>query len=108
MSVLRALGAGRPGLLVVTAVEQLVVLLAGLAAGTGAGMVMARLAVDTASQTEIGVTVLPPIEFSTDWNYLIGLAGALVAIGIAVMIIDIVSVGRINVASSLRTTGKSG
>ena len=71
-------------------------------------MVMARLAVDTASQTEIGVTVLPPIEFSTDWNYLIGLAGGLVAIGIAVMIIDIVSVGRINVASSLRTTGKSG
>ncbi len=108
MSVLRALGAGRPGLLVVTAVEQFVVLLAGLAAGTGAGMVMARLAVDTASQTEIGVTVLPPIEFSTDWNYLIGLVGALVAIGIAVMIIDIVSVGRINVASSLRTTGKSG
>jgi len=107
LGVLRALGAGRSGLLVVIAVEQLVVLVAGLTAGVGAGLVMARLAVETASQTEIGVTVLPPIEFSTNWNYLFGLAGALVAIGIAVMIIDVISVARINVASSLRTTGKS-
>ncbi|MCZ6539740.1 MAG: ABC transporter permease [Chloroflexi bacterium] len=108
LAVLRALGAGRRGLLFISAIEQLVVLLAGMAAGIGTGLVMARLAVDTASQTDTGLQALPPIVFSTNWSYLVGLAVLLAAIGIAVMVTDVISMRRISVANSLRTTVKSG
>ena len=108
LAVLRALGAGRRGLLVMGAIEQLVVLLAGVAAGVGTGLVMARLAVETASQTDAGVNALPPIVFSTDWNYLAGLVISLAAVGAAVMVVDMISVRRINIANSVRTSGKGG
>ncbi len=108
LAVLRALGARRRGLFVISAIEQTVVLLVGVAAGVGTGLVMARLAVGTASQTESSVNVLPPIVFSTNWNYLIGLVVSLAAIASAIMIFDVISVRRINIANSVRATGKGG
>jgi hypothetical protein len=92
----------------ISVIEQLVVLTVGLAAGVGTGLIMARLAVDTASQTDSNVNSLPPIMFSTNWNYVGGLVGALVVAAAAIMIFDIIAVRRIDVAKTVRTSGKSG
>jgi hypothetical protein len=108
LAVLRALGAGRRGLVVVNVIEQLVVLVVGVAAGVGTGLVMARLAVDTASQTESKVNTLPPIVFSTNWDYVSGLVISLAVIALGVMIFDVITVRRIDIAATTRTVGKSG
>jgi len=89
-------------------IEQLVVLGAGVAAGVGAGSVMARIAVDTVSQTDSKVSLLPPIVFSTDWIYISGLVVALLAIGLVVSVFDVISVRRISVAAIVRTSGSKG
>jgi hypothetical protein len=108
LAVLRALGVRKRGLVMISIVEQLVVLGVGLAAGVGTGLVMARIAVDTASQTDSNVSSLPPIVFSTNWNYIGGLVIALVAMAVVISIFDVISVRRINVAETVRSSGKSG
>jgi len=94
--------------MVVSVVEQLVVLVVGVAAGIGTGLIMARIAVDTASQTDSKVSQLPPMVFSTNWNYVGGLTVALVTVFIALMVFDSIAVRRINVANTVRDSGKSG
>jgi predicted lysophospholipase L1 biosynthesis ABC-type transport system permease subunit len=108
LAVLRSLGARKRGLMVVSVVEQLVVLVVGVAAGIGTGLIMARIAVDTASQTDSKVSQLPPMVFSTNWNYVGGLTVALVTVFIALMVFDSIAVRRINVANTVRDSGKSG
>ncbi len=108
LAVLRSLGVRRRGLVFISVIEQMVVLTVGLAAGIGTGFIMARLAVDTASQTDSNVNSLPPIVFSTNWSYVGGLIGALVVVAVVILIFDIMSVRRINVAETVRTSGKSG
>jgi hypothetical protein len=108
LAVLRALGVRKRGLVFISVIEQLVVLGAGVAAGVGAGSVMARIAVDTVSQTDSKVSLLPPIVFSTDWIYISGLVVALLAIGLVVSVFDVISVRRISVAAIVRTSGSKG
>ncbi len=108
LAVLRSLGARKRGLMVVSVVEQLVVLVVGVAAGIGTGLIMARIAVDTASQTDSKVSQLPPMVFSTNWNYVGGLTVALVTVFIALTVFDSIAVRRINVANTVRDSGKSG
>jgi hypothetical protein len=108
LAVLRALGVRKRGLVFISVIEQLVVLGAGVAAGVGAGSVMARIAVDTVSQTDSKVSLLPPIVFSTDWIYISGLVVALLAIGLVVSVFDVISVRRISVAAIMRTSVSKG
>jgi hypothetical protein len=108
LAVLRSLGVRKRGLVAMSFIEQLVVLFVGVAAGIGTGLFMARFAVDTASQTDSNVNTLPPIVFSTNWNYIGGLVIALSVMAIFILITDIISVRRINVAETVRTSGKSG
>jgi len=83
-------------------------LIVGIAAGVGTGLIMARIAVDTASQTDSNVNSLPPIVFETNWNYMVGLIGALAVVSVLMVISDSIAVRRINVANMVRTSGKSG
>ena len=105
LAVLRALGVRKRGLVFISVIEQLVVLGVGVAAGVGVGLVMARIAVDTVSQTDSNVNSLPPIVFSTDWIYIGGLVVALLAVGLIVSVFDVISVRRISVAAIVRTSG---
>ena len=108
LAVLRALGVRKRGLVFISVIEQLVVLGVGLAAGVGAGLFMARIAVDTVSQTDSNMNSLPPIVFSTDWIYIGGLVVALLAVGLVVSVFDVISVRRISVAAIVRTSGSKG
>lgn len=108
VGVLRALGTRRRGMLVISVVEQLVVLLVGVLAGLATGLVMARLAVGTATQIAEEADVLPPIVFSTSWNYLLGLVGSLLIIAVVIVVIDVIAVRRINVAVSAGNLDKGG
>ncbi len=108
LAVLRTLGVRKRGLVFISVIEQLVVLGVGVAAGVGAGLVMARIAVDTVSQTDSNVNSLPPIVFSTDWIYIGGLVVALLAVGLVVSVFDVISVKRISVAAIVRTSGSKG
>ena len=105
LAVLRALGVRKRGLVFISVIEQLVVLGVGVAAGVGVGLVMARIAVDTVSQTDSNVNSLPPIVFSTDWIYIGGLVVAVLAVGLIVSVFDVISVRRISVAAIVRTSG---
>jgi hypothetical protein len=105
VAVLRALGVRKRGLVLISVIEQLVVVGLGVAAGVGAGLVMARIAVDTVSQTDSNVNSLPPIVFSTDWIYICGLVVALLAVGLVVSIFDVISVSRTSVAAIVRPSG---
>ena len=105
LAVLRTLGVRKRGLVFISVIEQLVVLGVGVAAGVGVGLVMARIAVDTVSQTDSNVNSLPPIVFSTDWIYIGGLVVALLAVGLIVSVFDVISVRRISVAAIVRTSG---
>jgi hypothetical protein len=108
LAVLRSMGVRKRGLVVISVIEQVVILVVGVAAGVGTGLVMARIAVDTASQTDSRVNTLPPIVFSTNWNYVVGLIAALAVISILLVIFDLIAVRRINVAETIRNPGKSG
>ena len=108
LAVLRALGVRKRGLVFMSVIEQLVVLGVGVAAGVGSGLVMARIAVDTVSQTDSNVSSLPPIVFSTDWIYIGGLVVALLAVGLVVSVFDVISVRRISVATIVRISGSKG
>ncbi|MEE8046932.1 MAG: FtsX-like permease family protein, partial [Dehalococcoidia bacterium] len=108
LAVLRSLGVRKRGLVMMSVIEQVVVLVVGVAAGIGTGLFMARYAVDTASQTDSNVNSLPPMVFSTNWNFIGALVVALAAVAIVILVADIVSVRRINVAETVRTLGKSG
>ncbi len=108
LAVLRTLGVRKRGLVFISVIEQLVVLGVGVAAGVGAGLVMARIAVDTVSQTDSNVNSLPPIVFSTDWIFIGGLVVALLAVGLVVSVFDVISVKRISVAAIVRTSGSKG
>jgi hypothetical protein len=108
LAVLRALGMRKRGLVFISVIEQLVVLGVGLAAGVGAGLFMARIAVDTVSQTDSNMNSLPPIVFSTDWIYIGGLVVTLLAVGLVVSVFDVISVRRISVAAIVRTSGSKG
>ena len=108
LAVLRALGVRKRGLVFTSVIEQLVVLGVGVAAGVGAGLVMASIAVDTVSQTDSNVNSLPPIVFSTDWIFIGGLVVALLAVGLVVSVFDVISVKRISIAAIVRTSGSKG
>jgi hypothetical protein len=108
LAVLRSMGVRKRGLVVISVVEQLVILIVGIAAGVGTGLVMARIAVDTASQTDSNVNSLPPIVFSTNWNYVVGLIAALAVVSVLMVISDAIAVRRISVANTVRTSGRSG
>ncbi|MDE0592951.1 MAG: FtsX-like permease family protein [Dehalococcoidia bacterium] len=108
LAVLRALGVRKRGLIFISVIEQLVVLGVGVAAGVGAGLVMARIAVDTASQTDSNMNPLPPIVFSTDWIFIGGLVVALLAVGLVISVFDGISVRRISVAAIVRSSGSKG
>jgi hypothetical protein len=108
LAVLRALGVRNRGLVFISVIEQLVVLGVGVAAGIGAGLVMARISVDTVSQTGSNVNPLPPIVFSTDGIYIGGLVVALLGVGLVISVFDVMSVRRISVAASMRTSGSNG
>jgi hypothetical protein len=108
LAVLRSLGVRKRGLVVVSAIEQLVVLAVGIAVGVGTGLVMARIAVDTASQTDSSVSQLPPIVFSTNWNYFGGMVAALAVVFVVLLIVDSIAIRRINVANTMRSSGMGG
>ena len=105
LAVLRALGMRKRGLVFISVIEQLVVLGVGVIGGIGIGLVMARIAVGTASQTDSNRNLLPPIMFSTDWIYIGVLAGALLSVGLAVSTLDLISVRHLNISAILRTSG---
>ncbi|MBT5252765.1 MAG: ABC transporter permease [Chloroflexi bacterium] len=108
LAVLRSMGVRKRGLVVISVVEQLVILIVGIAAGVGTGLIMARIAVDAASQTDSNVNSLPPIVFETNWNYVVGLIAALAVVSVLMVISDSIAVRRINVANMVRISGKSG
>jgi hypothetical protein len=108
LAVLRSMGVRKRGLVLISVVEQLVILIVGISAGVGTGFVMARIAVDTASQTNSNVNSLPPIVFSTNWYYVIGLIAALAVVSVLMVISDSIAVRRINVANMVRISGRSG
>ena len=95
-------------MLAITVIEQLTVLSLGMAAGVGSGMVMARLAVDTASQTDSNVNRLPPIVFSTDWNFVGALVILLAAAAAVIVVLDVISVRKVDVANTLRSSRQNG
>ena len=105
LAVLRALGMRKRGLVLISVIEQLVVLGVGVIGGIGIGLVMARIAVGTASQTDSNRNLLPPIMFSTDWIYIGVLTGALLAVGLVVSTLDLISVRHLNISAILRTSG---
>ena len=105
LAILRALGMRKRGLVFISVIEQLVVLGVGVIGGIGIGLVMARIAVGTASQTDSNRNLLPPIMFSTDWIYIGVLAGALLAVGLVVSTLDMISIRHLNISAILRTSG---
>ncbi|MBT3996561.1 MAG: ABC transporter permease [Chloroflexi bacterium] len=108
LAILRAMGVRKRGLVAISFIEQLVILVVGVAAGVGTGLVMARIAVNTASQTDSNLNLLPPIVFSTNWNYVVGLIVALAAVSLLMVVLDSIAVRRVNVADTVRNSGKSG
>ncbi len=108
LAVLRSMGVRKRGLVAISFIEQIVILVVGVAAGVGTGLVMARIAVDTASQTDSNLNLLPPIVFSTNWNYVVGLIAALAVVSVLIVIFDSIAVRRVNVADTVRNSGKSG
>ncbi|MBN4064673.1 hypothetical protein JYU04_02945 [Dehalococcoides mccartyi] len=80
LSVLTGMGMSNRALVVASIAEQLIVLLAGIAAGIGIGLFMSRLAVGAITQTVSGNNALPKIVYSTDWAYLVGLVALLLVL----------------------------
>jgi predicted lysophospholipase L1 biosynthesis ABC-type transport system permease subunit len=107
LAILRALGVRKRGLVMISILEQLMILVIGIGAGVGTGLIMARISVNTASQTASTVILLPPIVFSTTWNYVGGLVAALLLVSVLLVIVDSIAVRSINVAGTLRNSGKS-
>jgi ABC-type lipoprotein release transport system permease subunit len=108
LAILRALGVRKRGLVMISVIEQMVILLVGIAAGVGTGLVMARIAVNTASQTDSNILLLPPIVFSTTWSYVGGLVVALLVVSVLLVVVDSIAVRRIDVAGTVRDSGKGG
>ncbi|MQG90914.1 MAG: FtsX-like permease family protein, partial [SAR202 cluster bacterium] len=108
LAVLKALGMSKSGFILITFLEQLLVLVFGVVAGVACGFFMARIAVDAASQTEMKVNALPPIVFSTDWVYLGGFVFALVLLSTVIFIWDVFFLKRISVVETIRISGQSG
>ena len=108
LAVLKALGLGKPGFILISFLEQLFVLIFGVLAGIGCGFFMARIAVDAASQTDINVNALPPIVFSTDWIYVCGLVVALAVLSTVIFVLDVFFLRRISVVDTIRISGQSG
>ncbi len=107
-AILRSLGVRKRDLVLISIVEQLIVLIIGVAAGVGTGLVMVRIAVNAASQTDSSAVLLPPLVFSTNWIYISGLVTALLAVSIFLVILDSISLRRINVATTVRNSGIGG
>ena len=108
LAVLRSMGVRKRGLVAISFIEQIVILSLGVAAGVGTGSVMARIAVDTASQTDSNLNLLPAIVFSTNWNYVVSMIAALSVVSVLILIFDSIAVRRVNVADTVRNSGKSG
>lgn len=79
---LRALGLARGGHLRAVALEQLSVVLLGLAIGIASGYGMTRMAVDSVSHTESGLPVLPPFVVVTDWTPVALVVGGLAVVAL--------------------------
>ncbi len=108
IAVLKTLGMSKPGFILITFLEQLSVMVFGVVAGVTCGFFMARIAVDAASQTDIKVTTLPPIVFSTDWIYVGGFVIALVLLSTVIFVRDLFFLKRISVVETIRISGQSG
>ncbi|MBC8452843.1 MAG: hypothetical protein H8D69_00055 [Chloroflexi bacterium] len=102
LAVLSALGIGRRSLVMVSVVEQIVVLGTGIAIGLGTGFLMARLAAGATTQTMTAGDPLPPILFSTDWAYLVGLVAALGVVAAVTTILDLIVIRRVNLAMTMK------
>ena len=108
LAVLKALGMSKPSFILITLLEHLLVLIFGVMAGVACGFFMARIAVDAASQTDMKVSALPPIVFSTDWIYVGGFVFALVLLSTVIFIWDVFFLKRISVVETIRISGQSG
>ena len=107
-AVLKALGMSKSSFILITLLEQLLVLIFGVMAGVACGFFMARIAVDAASQTDMKVSALPPIVFSTDWIYVGGFVFALVLLSTVIFVWDVFFLKRIRVVETIRISGQSG
>jgi len=108
LAVLKALGMSKPSFILITFLEQLLVLVFGVVAGVTCGFFMARIAVHAASQTDIKANTLPPVVFSTDWIYVGGFVLTLVLLSSVIFIVDVFFLKRIRVVETIRISGQSG
>lgn len=99
IAVLGALGVQKGTLLLVGIVEMAIVVVVGVSAGLAAGIFMARLAVDTTTQTVSSQQVVPPIQFSTEWGYLAALVLGFALVAISLTVRDLIAFRRMNLAS---------
>ena len=74
----------------------------GVGIGLAAGIFMARLAVDTTTQTVSIGAIVPPVQFSTEWGFVGVLVGSLVLATVAVAARDYIALKRINFAASIK------
>lgn len=102
LAVLGALGIRKWVLLAIAIGESVTVLVIGVGVGLAAGIFMARLAVDTTTQTVSSGAIVPPVQFSTEWAFVGVLAGGLVLAAAAVAARDYIALKRINFAAATK------
>jgi hypothetical protein len=102
LAVLGALGIRKWVLLAIAIGESVTVLVIGFGIGLAAGIFMARLAVDTTTQTVSNGAIVPPVQFSTEWAFVGVLAGALVFAAVAVAARDYIVLKRINFTEAIK------
>ena len=102
LAVLGALGIRKWVLLTIAIGESVTVLVIGVGIGLAAGIFMARLAVDTTTQTVSIGAIVPPVQFSTEWGFVGVLVGSLVLATVAVAARDYIALKRINFAASIK------
>jgi ABC-type antimicrobial peptide transport system permease subunit len=102
LAVLGSLGVRKSVLLAIVVGESVTVLVIGVGAGLAAGIFMARLAVDTTTQTTAIGAIVPPIQFSTEWTFIGVLVSGLVLAVVAIVTCDYIALRRINLAGATK------
>ncbi len=103
MGFLRSLGISRHQMMGLLGLENLVIVAIGLGLGTWAGFQMSTLLVSSVAVTETGDPVVPPFILVTDWNLLVLVytallavfAGAIYALNRSILHLDLHTVSRV-------------
>ena len=105
MGFLRALGFSARQMVWLVGAEHLVVVVMGLATGTGAGFAMSNMMLSAVAVTERGDPVLPPFVMTTDWGLMGPIYVALIGVFAAGLYWLMRAASRVDLSEVTRVEG---